>query len=208
VEQLVQYIVHIDVYLAQFVHLYGMWAYIALFVIIFLEMGCIVTPFLPGDSLLFAAGALAAASELNIVLLMVLLFVACFSGMLVNYSVGCLLGPKLFHVERSRFFNKSHLEKTRAYFERYGSKTIVIACFMPIIRTFAPFAAGVAKMEKHRFVMTALFGSLLWVVGLLYLSFAFGNLPIIKSHFSLLVVGIIALSLVVPTIELLRKRFV
>ena len=205
-DQLLQYILHIDVYLAQFVHFYGTWAYVALFAIIFLEMGCILTPFLPGDSLLFAAGALASASSLNIYILMSSLFLATFTGMLINYSVGSYIGPRLFHFEKSRFFNKAHLDKTHAYFERYGNKTIIIACFIPIVRTFAPFVAGMAQMEKPKFVLTCLAGSLLWVVGLLYLSYSFGNIPLVKNNFSLIVLAIIVLSLIVPAIELIRKK--
>jgi len=207
IQTIIEHLLHLDKYLIHFVQLFGGWAYLGLFLVIFLEMGCILTPFLPGDSLLFATGALAATGVLRFSWLVVLLFMACFLGIVTNYWVGRWLGKVLMsqHSRARRWVNPKHVSKAHAFFERYGGKTLIIACFLPIIRTFVPFVAGMVEMTAKRLLVNACIGSLLWVVGILVLSYWFGNIPYIKHHFSVFVLGIILLSLVFPVIELFRS---
>lgn len=205
-QHFIDHILHLDVYLAHFVENFGLWAYFGLFLVIFLEMGCVLTPFLPGDSLLFATGAIAATGALNIYILMVSLFVACFVGIVINYYVGLVIGEKVVEVKSSRWINPKHIQKAHDFFEQYGGKTIIMACFLPIVRTFVPFVAGMVKMTSRRLILNAFFGSLLWVIGLLYLSFTFGNIPFIKHHFSALVLGVIAASVIIPACHLVLKK--
>jgi len=198
---------HLDQHLAEWSQALGGWLYLALFAVIFAETGLVVTPFLPGDSLLFAVGALCAVPEsgLSLGLMMLLLFVAAVLGDAVNYAVGRRLGPKVFTGESSWLLNKKHLARTQEFYERYGGKTIIIARFIPIVRTFAPFVAGIGQMSYRRFVSFNVIGAVLWVGLLIPLGYAFGNLPVIKKNFSLVIFAIIGLSILPAVIEILRE---
>jgi membrane-associated protein len=202
----VQFFLHLDRELADIVASYGTWTYLVLFVIIFCETGLVVTPILPGDSLLFAAGAIAAIGSLNPHLLVVLLTIAAVLGDAVNYQVGRYIGPAVFRREDSRFFKRAHLEKTQAYYERYGGKTIIIARFVPIVRTFAPFLAGVGQMNYSRFAVYNVTGAIAWCVIGVYAGFWFGNLPVVKENFSLIIIAIVVVSLLPAAWEYWRAR--
>lgn len=209
-QHLLNFILHIDDHLIWFVSNYGIWTYALLFLVIFCETGLVVTPFLPGDSLLFAAGAISANSNstsFNIHLLFLVLVCASILGNGLNYYIGRLIGPKIFCSEKSLFFNKNHLLKAHAFYEKFGGKTIIFARFLPILRTFAPFVAGVGYMSFRQFYFYNILGAIIWIGSLLYLSFMFGNLPSVKDNFSYIVLGIIALSLLPPLIELLRRLY-
>jgi membrane-associated protein len=202
------FIMHLDQHLAGFLAMYGTWAYALLFLIIFCETGLVVVPFLPGDSLLFATGALAASTEtLNIHVLFLLLVTASILGNTLNYLIGKWLGPKVFHSPNSLFLNKKYLERAHQFYETYGAKTIIIARFMPIIRSFAPFVAGIGYMSYSRFSVYNVLGAVLWIGSLLYTSYWFGNLPFIKDHFSTVILGIIVISLLPPVIEVVRQAY-
>ena len=198
--------VHLDRHLAEVIQAYGTWTYALLFAIIFLETGLVVTPLLPGDSLLFAAGSFAALGALDIRLMFGLLAVAAVLGDTVNYSIGHYLGPKVFHYERSRFFNPDHLRKTHEFYEKYGGKTIIIARFVPIVRTFAPFVAGIGAMSYARFIVYNVVGGVAWVAICLFSGYFFGNLPFVRKNFSLVILVIILISIMPPLIEYLRHR--
>jgi membrane-associated protein len=204
--QAINVFVHLDKHLREFVDQYGTWTYLALFVIVFCETGLVVTPILPGDSLLFAAGAIAALGSLNPHLLVLLLTVAAVLGDAVNYQIGRRLGPAVFRSEKNRFFKREHLEKTHAFYERYGGKTIIIARFVPIVRTFAPFVAGVGQMNYARFALFNVTGAIAWVMVGVYAGFWFGNREIVKNNFSLILIAIVFVSLLPPAIEYLRAR--
>ena len=199
-------ILHLDVYLDMLVNNYGPWIYAILFLVIFCETGLVVMPFLPGDSLLFIAGAVAAGGGMDPVLLGALLMLAAIMGDSTNYVIGRTVGEKLFSNPNSKIFRRDYLEKTHDFYERHGGKTVTMARFLPIFRTFAPFVAGVARMFYPRFFMFSVFGTILWVGGLVTLGYFFGNVPFIKSNLSLLVVGIILLSLVPMIIGVIRSR--
>jgi len=202
----VDFFVHLDRHLAEVIQAYGTWTYALLFTIVFMETGLVVTPFLPGDSLLFAAGSFAALGALDVGLLFVLLVAAAVLGDNLNYAIGRTLGPKVFQYERSRFFNPAHLQKTHRFYERYGVKTIIIARFVPIVRTFSPFVAGVGAMSYPRFLAFDVVGGLLWVGICLFAGYFFGNLPFVKRNFSLVILAIIAISLLPAVVEYLRHR--
>lgn len=209
--QLVDIALHLDRHLTALLANYGVWVFVILFVIIFCETGLIVMPFLPGDSLLFVAGALAAANgdSFNIVTLMVVLSVAAILGDALNYRVGRWFGPRVFRWEDSRFFSRAAFDKAHAFYETHGGKTIVIARFMPFIRTYVPFVAGVAAMTPARFTLFNVTGGIFWVVSLCMAGYLFGNLPWVKSNLTLLILGIIGLSLtpMLPAIwHWLRQR--
>lgn len=208
--QLLEYLLHIDDQLISFATTYGAWAYALLFIIIFCETGLVVTPFLPGDSLLFAAGALSASSDniINIHVLFGLLVTASILGNGLNYLIGRFLGPKVFHSNQSWFFNKKYLDRAHEFYQQYGGKTIIIARFMPIIRTFAPFVAGIGYMSYRQFFFYNVLSAFLWIGSLLYISYLFGNIPVIKDHFSIVALAIIGLSLLPPVIEIVRRRFI
>jgi membrane-associated protein len=199
-------VVHLDRHLAALLTQHGPWVYLILFLIIFGETGLVVTPFLPGDSLLFVAGALAATGAIDVHLLAVVLMLAAILGNTVNYSIGYWLGPKVFQWEQSRWFNRKALDRARAFYEKHGGKTIVITRFVPILRTFAPFVAGIAQMTHVRFTAYNVTGGVLWVGALLYAGYWFGNVPLIKENLTLVIFGIIALSLVPLVVEYLRHR--
>ena len=202
---LVSFVLHVDEHLLSLVQSYGGWVYGILFGIIFMETGLVVTPFLPGDSLLFAAGALAGAGALEIRVLIPLLIAAAVCGDNLNYAIGRHLGPRVFR-ERSRFFKREYLERTNAFYERHGGKTLVLARFLPIVRTFAPFVAGIGRMRYLRFLAFSLGGGSLWVLLFTLLGFFFGGLPVVKENFSIAVLVIIALSLVPMAVETWRAR--
>ncbi|MFN3234523.1 MAG: DedA family protein [Gammaproteobacteria bacterium] len=203
---IVNFILHIDAHLVHIINTYGSWAYVILFAIIFCETGLVVTPFLPGDTLLFAAGALAAGTSINVVFLGGILILAALCGDNVNYWLGRTIGPKVFQRHDSRIFKKSYLEKTHAFYNRYGGKTVVIARFLPIVRTFAPFVAGIGRMAYGRYIIFCLLGAVLWVGGILTLSYTFGNLPVIKHNFVIVVFTIIFLSILPAAIEVFRAK--
>ena len=202
----VEFILHLDVHLVEIFHQYGTLTYAILFLIVFCETGLVVTPFLPGDSLLFAAGALAAGSALQIRILLVVLFIAPLLGDQVNYWLGRILGGKLPFSEDARFLKKQYLDKTHSYYEKFGGKTVIIARFVPIVRTFAPFVAGIGKMHYLKFISFSIAGALLWVGSFLLGGYYFGNIPVIKKNFTLTVMAIILISLLPGLIEYLRHR--
>lgn len=205
VRALIDFILHIDTHLAELSAEYGVWLYAILFLIVFAETGFVVTPFLPGDSLLFAAGALCATegSHLNPHLLVALLLVAAIGGDALNYSIGRRLGPRAY---RLRFVKPEHLQRTAAFFEKHGPKTIVLARFVPIVRTFAPFVAGIGQMQYRTFGTYNIVGALLWVPSFVYAGYFFGNLPIVKENFGLVVIGVIVVSVLPMVWEFIRAR--
>ncbi|WP_029687428.1 DedA family protein [Tatumella saanichensis] len=205
---IIDFILHIDVHLAQLVANYGLWIYAILFVIIFCETGLVVTPFLPGDSLLFVGGALAAlpSNDLNIHLLLAVIVVAAILGDAVNYSIGRLFGEKLFSNPQSKIFRRSYLEKTYGFYDKHGGKTIILARFIPIVRTFAPFVAGMGKMSYRRFGLFNIAGALAWVLLFGYAGYLFGDLPVVQKNLNLLIVAIIVVSVLPGLIEFWRQR--
>jgi membrane-associated protein len=202
---LVDFILHFDKHLSVIIQNYGALTYLFLFLILFCETGLVVTPFLPGDSLLFAAGAFAASGSLDIAALFGLLFFAAVAGDSTNYWIGRKVGPRVFR-EESRFLNRAHLERTQAFFDRHGGKTLVIARFAPILRTFAPFVAGIGQMPYRRFLAFSVTGGLLWISLFVFGGFLFGNLPVIKQNFKLVIIGVIAVSLLPPLIEIVKHK--
>jgi membrane-associated protein len=199
-------VVHLDQHLAALLQQYGAWIYPILFAIIFCETGLVVTPFLPGDSLLFVAGALAATGGIDVHLLALLLVIAGVLGNTVNYSIGYFIGPRVFHWEGSRFFNRKALERAHAFYERHGGVTIIITRFVPILRTFAPFVAGIARMTYLRFSIYNVAGALAWVLLLLYAGYWFGNVPVVKQNLSAVIVGVVVLSVMPLVFEYVRLR--
>jgi membrane-associated protein len=201
---------HLDDKLTSITHDFGLWTYGILFAIVFAETGLVVTPFLPGDSLLFAAGAVAAKPEsgLSVWLLCLLLSIAAVLGDTVNYHVGRYLGPRVLSGKLSRWLNPKHLEKTQAFFETYGAKTIVIARFVPIVRTFAPFVAGIGQMNYGKFLFYNVVGGIFWVLSMTFAGYWFGSLPIVKEYFELVVIGIVFVSILPAVIEFLRHWYV
>jgi membrane-associated protein len=199
---------HLDVHLAEWAAALGPWLYVVLFAIVFCETGLVVTPFLPGDSLLFAAGALCAldGSPMSVYVLAVLLIVAAISGDAVNYSIGRYVGPAVFTSDHSRFLNKKHLLRTQQFYERHGGKTILLARFVPIVRTFAPFVAGIGQMRYAYFATYNVAGALAWVLSFLFAGYWFGQLPAIKRNFHVVIVAIIVISILPMVIEYLRAR--
>jgi membrane-associated protein len=199
-------LLHSDKHLAEIFAQYGLWIYAILFLIIFAETGFVVTPFLPGDSLLFATGALAATGGFNPHLMVVLLIVAAILGDTVNYWIGSYFGVKVFNKPKSRFFNPEHLRRTHAFYEKYGGKTIIFARFIPIIRTFAPFVAGIGEMSYAKFLSFNVIGGIVWVASFIYAGFWFGGMPIVKKNFTLVILAIIVISILPAVIEVWRHR--
>jgi membrane-associated protein len=199
-------LVHLDKHLAGLVRDFGPWVYVILFVIVFCETGLVVTPFLPGDSLLFVAGGLAALGGMNVHLLVALLVAAAILGDAVNYAIGRYFGRHFFTDRASRFLNPAHLDRAHAFYERHGGKAIVIARFVPIIRTYVPFVAGMGSMEYPRFAFYNVAGALLWVVSLSYAGYFFGNLPFVRANLTLIIFGIIGLSLVPLAVAAWKSR--
>jgi membrane-associated protein len=210
-QALVDLFLHLDVHLAEFVARYGVWVYGLLFAIIFAETGLVVTPFLPGDSLLFAAGALAATGAFDVRLLFLLLAFAAVLGNTVNYAIGSFVGPRVFRAEDTtgtwhRLLNRQHLDRAHAFFEKYGGMAVVLTRFVPIIRTFVPFVAGAGAMRYGTFALYNLFGGVLWVGVCIGAGYLFGNIPAVKSNFSLVALGIVAVSLLPMLVEWLKHR--
>ncbi|RJQ35768.1 DedA family protein [Candidatus Microgenomates bacterium] len=204
--EIFDFILHIDEQLANIIALFGPWTYVVLFTIIFAETGLVVTPFLPGDSLLFAVGALAGSGFLNILIAYPAMIFAAILGDTVNYLIGHHIGHRVFSKENSRIFNKAYLEKTREFYEKHGGKTIILARFLPIIRTFAPFVAGVGKMNYNTFIFYNVIGSFIWVTSLMFAGYFFGGLSFIKENFEYAVIGIIILSLLPMILEYARHK--
>jgi membrane-associated protein len=207
IQAIIDFILHIDKHLVEIVSDYKTWTYLILFLIIFAETGFVVTPFLPGDSLLFAAGAIIANPEsgLNIILMCLLLIIAAILGDLVNYHIGKYLGPRAFS-GRYKFLKKEYLQKTQAFYDKYGGKTIIYARFVPIVRTFAPFVAGIGTMSYKKFASYNVIGGVLWITSFLFLGYFFGGLEIIKKNFSYVIFAIIIISILPPVIELLKEK--
>ncbi|MCL5428541.1 MAG: DedA family protein [Chloroflexi bacterium] len=201
----IDFFLRLDVHLSEIISAYGLWTYLILFVIIFAETGFVVTPFLPGDSLIFAAATFAGLGLLNPLLLFALLAVAAILGDSVNYAIGHAIGPRVFR-EDVRFLKREYLDRTHAFFEKYGGKTIILARFMPIIRTFAPFVAGVGAMTYGKFLVYNVVGGMLWVGLFTFLGYFFGNIPAVQENFTLVVLGIIFISILPPIIEFFRER--
>ena len=204
--QLVDFILHVDVHLRDFVAQYGNWVYALLFLIVFVETGLVVMPFLPGDSLLFIVGALSGAELLSLPVAMGVLLVAAVAGDQTNYTIGRYFGPKVFQWEDSRFFNRAAFDKAHAFYEQYGGITIVLARFMPFIRTFVPFVAGVAAMTRSKFTAYNVVGAVIWVVGLLLAGYFFGNLPFVQTHLSKIIWALILVPGLIAIFGALRTR--
>jgi len=204
--QFLEVILHLDLHLRELAQTYGAWIYGILFLIIFCETGVVVTPFLPGDSLLFVAGTIAAAGHMNIHALALLLTAAAIAGDSLNYSIGRYLGPKVFRFDESRFFKRAYIDRTRAFFDRHGGKAIILARFVPIVRTYAPFVAGIGAMQYSRFLMFNVTGAVLWVVLLSYAGFFFGNLPVVRDNLTAVILGIIFLSIMPGAVEIWRAK--
>lgn len=206
IKKLVDFILHIDRHLAEIIASYGVWTYAVLFLIIFAETGLVVTPFLPGDSLLFAAGAFCAKPEtgLNVHLMALLLFVAAVIGDTLNYWIGSKFGPAVFKREDSVFLRRKHLDRAHAFFEKYGGRAIILARFVPIVRTFVPFVAGVGKMTYSRFIAFNVIGAFIWIYFFIYAGFIFGNQPFVQKNFKLVILAIIVLSVLPIIYELWR----
>ncbi len=201
---LIDFILHVDKYINVLIQQYGSLTYLILFIIIFLETGLVITPFLPGDSLLFVVGAFAAQGSLDIILLFIILSVAAILGDSLNYSIGNYFGEKVF--SRSRFFKKEYLERTKEFYKIHGGKTIIIARFIPIIRTFAPFVAGVGRMHYPKFLAFNITGGLAWIFLFLFTGYFFGTIPLIKENLTLVIIIIIFLSILPPIIEYIRSK--
>ncbi len=206
VSQFIDLFLHLDQHLAIFVELHGAWVYLLLFVIVFMETGVVVTPFLPGDSLLFVAGALAGIGQMELWKLCLTLMVAALCGDNLNYWIGRWLGPKVFSFEKSRFLKKENLNKTQAFMERHGPKAIIIARFVPIIRTFVPFVSGIGQLHYRRFIFFSSLAAALWVGLLVPVGYFFGNMEIVKKNLSIVILLIVFISILPGIIEFLRER--
>jgi len=206
IKDFIDFILHLDTHLVELVSRYGTFSYAILFAIIFCETGLVVTPILPGDSLLFAIGAMSAKGALNVYTAGFLLMLAAIIGDSTNYWIGYFVGPKVFRSESSRWLNRKHLERTSEFYERYGVKTVIIARFMPIVRTFAPFVAGIGRMYYPRFLIFSVLGSFLWIGLFVAAGYVFGNIPVVKRNFTLVVLAIIFVSLLPALIETARAR--
>ncbi|MHB0976921.1 MAG: DedA family protein [Candidatus Aquicultorales bacterium] len=202
----VDFVFHIDKHLNGIIGAYGSWTYVLLALVVFCETGLVVTPFLPGDSLLFATGALAATGSLDVGLVFVVLLAAVTLGDNVNYWVGHSVGPKVFAKENSRLFKKAYLDKTHAFYERHGGKTVIMARFVPIVRTFAPFVAGVGRMPYPRFLGYSIGGAILWLTIFLFGGYLFGNVPLVKNNFAVVIVAVVFVSVLPPVVETVRAR--
>ena len=208
IQHLVDIFLHLDVHLNDLAASLGPWLYVLLFLIVFAETGLVVTPFLPGDSLLFAIGALASSegSPINVGLAVVLLAIAAVLGDAVNYAIGYRVGPRVFVSETSRLLNKEHLVRTQRFYEKYGGKTIILARFMPVVRTFAPFVAGIGRMRYAQFAAYNVVGGVVWVAAFTLAGYYFGEVPVVKRNFHYVIVAIIVISMLPPVIEFLRAR--
>jgi len=206
IKYFIDFILHLDTHLVELVTRYGTFSYAILFAIVFCETGLVVTPFLPGDSLLFAVGALSATGALDFYTAALLLMLAAILGDTTNYWIGYFVGPKVFRSESSRWLNRKHLQRTSEFYEKYGVKTVIIARFMPIVRTFAPFVAGIGRMYYPRFLLFSVLGSFLWIGLFVTAGYLFGNIPLVKRNFSLVVLAIIFITIPPPSIEASEAR--
>lgn len=206
-KSVIEYIIHIDKHLGVIIQNSGDWSYLLLFAVIFAETGLVVTPFLPGDSLLFAVGAFAAVGSFNIVLLLMVLVGAAIIGDSVNYAIGKFFGEKIIQRGSNRLFKKEYVDKTHKFYEKYGGKTIILARFVPIVRTFAPFVAGIGQMNYLKFLIYNVTGGLLWVFIFVLGGYFFGNVPVIKSNFSIVILAVILVSILPILVELFRHKF-
>jgi len=204
--QFIDIVLHLDRHLTWLVDNYGLWVYLILFLIIFCETGLVVTPFLPGDSLLFVAGTLAAAGALYVHGLFALLVLAAFSGDNTNYWIGRFVGPRVFRLERSRLFNPAHLERTHRFYEKHGGKTVIFARFLPIFRTFAPFVAGIGRMTYPKFLFYSFSGSVFWIGFFVFGGYYFGNIPVVRQNLTLAIIGIVVLSVIPGIVEFVRQK--
>ena len=204
---LIDFILHIDQHLIELAQTYGLWIYAILFLIVFCETGLVVTPFLPGDSLLFAAGAVAALGGMNVHMAAALLLAAAVIGDAANFAIGKYFGEKLFAKPDSRVFKREYLDKTHAFYEKYGGKTIILARFVPIVRTFAPFVAGMGDMHYGRFIRYNIIGALMWVGLLTYAGYFFGELPVVKNNVGLVVIGLIVVSVLPMAVEIAKAKW-
>jgi len=205
IQTLIEYILHLDKFLGQIIQQYGTWTYLLLFLVIFMETGFVVTPFLPGDSLIFAAGTFAGMGYLNIAILFIVLCAAAILGDTVNYWIGHYIGPRAFS-GNIRFLKKEYLDRTHAFYEKHGGKTIIIARFIPIIRTFAPFVAGVGAMTYGKFITYNVAGGVLWVALFTFLGYFFGSLPFVRDNFTFVILAIVFISILPAVFEFLRGR--
>ncbi|MDB5801412.1 MAG: associated golgi family protein [Rhodocyclales bacterium] len=205
--QFLDLVLHLDKHLALLIQQYGAWIYAILFLIIFCETGLVVTPFLPGDSLLFVAGTMAAVGAMDVHALFALLVIAAFSGDNTNYWIGHYIGPKVFKRERSILLNPEHLRHTQRFYEKHGGKTVVLARFMPIVRTFAPFVAGIGRMRYTSFMFYSFSGSVLWIGFFVYCGYYFGNIPFVKNNLTAFILGVIVLSIMPAIVTYLKSRF-
>lgn len=206
IKNLVDFILHIDLYVNLLIEQFGAATYYILFAIVFCETGLVITPFLPGDSLLFTIGVFSANGDLNLVWITVLLITAAILGDTVNYTIGKKIGPKVFHYEKSRFFRKEYLQKAHNFYEKYGAKTIIIARFVPIVRTFAPFVAGIGEMSYKKFMLYNVVGAIFWVVLFTGAGYFFGNLEIVRGNFTFVIFAIIFVSLLPGLYEYLQIK--
>ncbi|MGH9846843.1 MAG: DedA family protein [Blastocatellia bacterium] len=206
IKNFIDILIHLDKYLVELVQQYGTFSYGILFAIIFCETGLVITPFLPGDSLLFAVGALSASGAFNPFLIFAALSAAAILGDSTNYWIGYFAGPRVFSSERSRWLNRKHLERTHSFYEKYGGKTVIIARFMPIVRTFAPFVAGIGRMSYPKFLFFSVVGTFLWIGLFVAAGYWFGNIPVVKRNFTLVVFAIIAISVLPAVVEAIRAR--
>lgn len=205
ISSVIDFILHLDKHLNEIIQTYGIWTYLLLFLIIFMETGLVITPFLPGDSLIFAAGAFAAQGSLNVFVLFILLSLAAILGDTVNYWIGHYIGPKAFS-GNVRFLKKEYLDRTHAFYEKHGGKTIILARFIPIIRTFAPFVAGIGAMTYSHFIVYNVVGGVLWVAIFTFGGYFFGNLPFVKDNFIIVIITIIFISVLPAVVEVVRER--
>jgi membrane-associated protein len=206
IPRIIDFVLHLDKHLSALIQTYGLWTYLILFLVIFLETGFVVTPFLPGDSLLFAAGTFAAAGVLDIFWLFILLSAAAVLGDTANYWIGHFVGPKVFSKEKTRFFKKEYLDRTHRFYEKYGAETIIIARFVPIVRTFAPFVAGIGRMSYWKFISYNVIGGIGWVAIFVFGGYFFGNIPFVRKNFSFVIIAIIIISVLPAVYEVLRHR--
>lgn len=206
IPKIIDFVLHLDKHLSTLIQTFGLWTYFILFLVIFLETGFVVTPFLPGDSLLFAAGTFAAVGDLNVYWLFFLLSAAAVLGDTVNYWIGHFVGPKVFSKEKTRFFKKEYLDKTHRFYEKYGAETIIIARFVPIVRTFAPFVAGIGRMSYWKFISYNVIGGIGWVAIFVFGGYFFGNIPFVRKNFSFVIIAIIIISVLPAVFEFFRHR--
>lgn len=207
ITQFIYTVLHLDTSLSIIIQSYGYWTYLILFLIVFCETGLVVIPFLPGDSLVFAAGAFAAKGDMKLTILFIVLCIAAVLGDTVNYEIGHYIGPKIFKQDNIKFLNKEHLERTHKFYQKYGGKTIIFARFIPIIRTFAPFVAGIGEMGYREFISYNIIGGISWICLFLFGGYLFGNIPVVKNNFTTVIYAIVVISVLPAAIEYVRQKY-